>query len=190
MRAVLRTLKLVGSGGLAVAETTTEFTERVKGEGRFDQFKAFRKAMEGRGAGKKESWEQAAIQFGWEAPAVVAGKGKRSSPIVPSEDAGIDVFAGKTSNLRSDYQWVYENVAVGGISASDAPSAGAWGLLQFARDDPRSFYTEWMRMVSRSEDVDKQMEAFKDDARSTVADIRAMLDEFRSATVPDGAEVV
>lgn len=190
MRAVLRTLRLVGSGGLAVTETTTEFTERVKGEGRFDEFKAFRKAAEGRGAGKKESWDQAAVQFGWEPPSGGGGRSKRSSPIVPSEDAGADVFEGKTSNLRSDYQWVYENVAVGGVSASDSPSAGAWGLLQFARDDPRSFYTEWMRMVSRSEDVDKQMEAFKDDARSTVADIRAMLDEFRSATVPDGAEVV
>jgi len=173
---------------VSMTESTAEFTERVKGEGRWDQFKAFRQAIEGSGADKKESWQQAAIQFGWEAP--VGGGKKRSTRIVPSSDAGAEVFAGKTSNLRSDYQWVYENVAVGGLVASDSPSAGAWGLLQFARDDPRSFYTEWMRMVSRSEDVDKQMEAFKDDARSTVADIRAMLDEFRSATVPDGAEVV
>ena len=173
-----------------MTESTTEFTDRMKADGRFDEFKAFRKAAEGRGAGKKESWEQAATQFGWEPPSGGGGRSKRSSPIVPSEDAGVDVFEGKTSSLRSDYQWVYENVAVGGISASDAPSAGSWGLLQFARDDPRSFYAESMRMVSRSEDVDKQMDAFKDDARSTVADIRTMLDEFRSATVPDGAEVV
>jgi hypothetical protein len=174
----------------SMTESTTEFTERVKGEGRFDEFKAFRQALEGRGSGKKESWEQAAAQFGWEPPSGGGGRSKRSNPIQLSDDVDAAVFSGKTSNLRSDYQWVYENVAVGGVSASDAPSAGSWGLLQFARDDPRSFYTEWMRMVSRSEDVDKQMEAFKDDARSTVADIRAMLDEFRSATVPDSAEVV
>ena len=173
-----------------MTESTTEFTERVKGEGRFAEFKAFRQALEARGVGKKESWEQAASQFGWEAPSGPASTKRRSSPISVDDDVNADVFAGKRSNHRSDYQWVYENVAVGGLSASDAPSAGAWGLLQFARDDPRSFYTEWMRMVSRSEDVDKQLEAFKDDARSTVADIRAMLDEFRSATVSDSAEVV
>ena len=172
-----------------MTESTTEFTERVKGEGRFDEFKAFRQALEGRGAGKKESWEQAAAQFGWEAPGGSSSR-RKSTPIVVDDSVDSSVFAGKKSNLRSDYQWVYENVSVGGLSASDAPSAGAWGLLQFARDDPRSFYTEWMRMVSRSEDVDKQLEAFKDDARSTVADIRAMLDEFRSATVSDGPEVV
>ena len=89
-----------------MTESTTEFTERVKGEGRFAEFKAFRQALEARGVGKKESWEQAASQFGWEAPSGPASTKRRSSPISVDDDVNAEGFAGKRSNLRSDYQSV------------------------------------------------------------------------------------
>ena len=63
-----------------------------------------------------------------------------------------EMFQGRTASLQSDFGWVYENQAVEDVRPENAPSSGAWGLLQFARMEPRAFYTEWLRMVARQED--------------------------------------
>jgi hypothetical protein len=62
------------------------------------------------------------------------------------------MFEGRQSSVRSDFEWVYENQAVEDVQPENAPSSGAWGLLQFSRMEPRAFYTEWLRMVARQED--------------------------------------
>jgi hypothetical protein len=98
---------------------------------------------------------------------------------------GVDRAFG-SGGIRGDFDWVYRNVSVEGVTISDAPSSGAWGLLEFARSDPRSFYTKWMDICSRQDDRDRVMEGFREDASRRTEDIAEMLRSFREAQ--DGNE--
>jgi hypothetical protein len=170
--------------------TTEAFTAHLKETGKFDEFKARRQALEMHGADKKESWTQAADDFGYK---VFAGKpasarATSSSPAAAIESAAAEVFEGKSSSLRADFQWVYENVAVDDVEPSDAPSAGAWGLLQFARSDTRTFYAEWMKMAAKADDMEAiHRERVEDAARST-AEITSMLRDLRAAVLEGDPE--
>ncbi len=73
-------------------------------------------------------------------------------PRVNGHQVTSQMFEGRQSSVRSDFEWVYENQAVEDVQPENAPSSGAWGLLQFSRMEPRAFYTEWLRMVARQED--------------------------------------
>ena len=103
-------------------------------------------------------------------------------------EASSDVFKGKQSTLKDDYQWVYENIAVADVEASDAPSSGAWGLLQFARTDSKSFYVEWMRMVGKQVDENAELRGFVQDATRSTAEIAEMLRSLQSSAVLAGGQ--
>ena len=170
---------LMGVSPMSRALTSDEFREEMRAQGRWDEFKAYRGALELRGASKRDSWIEAARAFGYK------GKdgGERKSHRVGRVDPHLapkDAFEGKEGNLRGDFEWVYANIGVDGIEASDAPSSGAWGLLEFARSDRKSFYQSWMSMVSKQIDVDEVMEGFRQDASRSVDEISEML----RATVP------
>ena len=128
-------------------ETQDGFRQRLRQEGRFKDFSARRKDLQAEGLSPSESWDRAAAEFGFGEPHSVAGGGFSSTQQVTSE-----MFQGRTASLQSDFGWVYENQAVEDVRPENAPSSGAWGLLQFARMEPRAFYTEWLRMVARQED--------------------------------------
>ena len=68
----------------------------------------------------------------------------------------------------------------------DAPSSGAWGLLQFSRMEPRAFYTEWLRMASRREDESAQERRFVDDASRKTEEIAEMLRQLTTVPPDDG----
>ena len=128
-------------------ETQDGFRQRLRQEGRFQDFSARRKDLQAEGLSPSESWDRAAAEFGFGEPHSVAEGGFSSTQQVTSE-----MFQGRTASLQSDFGWVYENQAVEDVRPENAPSSGAWGLLQFARMEPRAFYTEWLRMVARQED--------------------------------------
>jgi len=164
-------------------ESTDAFTARLKADGRFDEFKAMRMAREAHGMSKKQAWEGTAKDFGW------GGGGSSQRAIVESGAVTVtkESFDGKESSIRGDFEWVYRHQSVEDVEPSDSPSSGAWGLLQFARSDPRSFYLKWMDIVSKGEDKDEIMEGFREDARRATTEIAEMLDEFRSV-LPEGSE--
>ena len=164
-------------------ESTDAFTSRLKEEGRFDEFTAMRMAREAHGMSKKRAWEDTAKEFGW------GGGVSSQRAIAESSSATVtkDSFDGKESSIRGDFEWVYRHQSVDDVEPADAPSAGAWGLLQFARQDPRSFYLKWMDIVSKGEDKDEIMEGFREDARRATTEIAEMLDEFRSV-LPESPE--
>ena len=128
-------------------ETQDGFRQRLRQEGRFQDFSARRKDPQAEGLSPSESWDRAAAEFGFGEPHSVTEGGFSSPQQVTSE-----MFQGRTASLQSDFGWVYENQAVEDVRPENAPSSGAWGLLQFARMEPRAFYTEWLRMVARQED--------------------------------------
>jgi hypothetical protein len=165
--------------------SSAELAALLKKDGRWDEFKAFRQAAESRGNSKKQSYTMAAKQFGYDlgtsSPPTSNPPPAEGVPELPSRYAKKEEFGGEGSSLKQDYQWVYDNLAVEDVTPAEAPSSGAWGLLQFARTDPKSFYVEWMRMVSRQESSDEVMEGFVQDATRSTDEIAAMVRLLRDA---------
>jgi hypothetical protein len=83
--------------------------------------------------------------------------------------------------IRGDFDWVYRHVSVETVGPRDAPSSGAWGLLKFARSDPRAFFTKWMDIASRQDDSEQMMEGFREDTTRRTDEIAEMLRSFRGA---------
>ena len=165
--------------------SSSELADLLKKEGRWDEFKAFRQAAEDRGSSRKQSYTLAAKQFGYDlgasSPSTSNPPPAEGVPELPSRYAKKEEFSGEGSSLKQDYQWVYDNLAVEDVSPPVAPSSGAWGLLQFARTDPKSFYVEWMRMVSRQDSSDEVMEGFAQDATRSTDEIASMVRLLREA---------
>ena len=172
--------------------TKDEFWEHLKSEGLMKEFKGRRAEYEAEGLSKTVSWNRAAEEFGF------GGKSKdvdskeskaspRKAPPKPKQPSKKQ-FEGKAASLRAEFQWVYENAALEDVKPEDAPSSGAWGLLEFARSDPRTFYAKWLEMASKSEDKDLIMEGFREDARRATSEIAEMLESIQSAVLPDSAE--
>ena len=161
-------------------ETQDGFRQRLRQEGRFKEFSARRKDLQAEGRSPSESWERAAAEFGFGEPRTVAEGGFSSPQKVTSE-----MFQGQTSSVQSDFEWVYENQAVEDVRPENAPSSGAWGLLQFSRMEPRAFYTEWMRMASRREDECAEERRFVDDANRSTEEIAEMLRQLTTVATDD-----
>ncbi len=157
-------------------ETQDGFRQRLRQEGRFKEFSARRKDLQAEGLSPSESWERAAAEFGFGEPRTVADGGF-SSP----QKATSEMFQGQTASVQSDFEWVYENQAVEDVRPENAPSSGAWGLLQFARMEPRAFYTEWLRIIGRQEDEFAEERRFVEDANRKTEEIAEMLRSFRAA---------
>jgi len=170
-----------------MAGNSEAFADWLKDQGKWDEFKAMRQSMEEHGRTKKGAYEEAARAYGMDKFLQLQGEAspmKHKAPEMPSKD----VFKGKTSTLRGDFQWVYENLSVDDVSPEDAPSSGAWGLLRFARSDTKTFYQEWMRLVAKAEDTSALEREVTEDARRTTAEIAAKLKSIRAAVVPPGSE--
>lgn len=167
-----------------------QLAETLKKDGRFKEFKRRRAELEAEGRSKTEAYITATAEFGLGPPAVSPAV-PPSGPETPGAEPSPDVFKGKSSTLREDYQWVYDNIAAAACNAEDSPSCGAWGLLQFARSDPKSFYVEWMRMVGRQQDEDKVLKEYARDASRSAVEIAKMLDAITAvfpSTEGDGGE--
>jgi hypothetical protein len=169
-------------------ETQDQFRERIKGEGRWAEFSAYRRALEKHGRGKSESWLEAAKAFGFDGNYHVENARGRKAPVTLVASAPADVFKGKDGSVRGDFGWVYDNLGVADITPEESPSSGAWGLLEYARSEPREFYKSWMAMVSRQADTDERLEGFKEDAARSTNEIAEMLRTLETSAVRSGPE--
>ena len=93
-----------------------------------------------------------------------------------------EAFGGSGGGIRGDFDWVYRHVSVETVGPRDAPSSGAWGLLKFARSDPRAFFTKWMDIASRQDDREQLMEGFREDSKRRTDEIAEMLRNLREAS--------
>ena len=166
--------------------------ERLKAEGKFDDFKQRREELVAEGLTKGAAYAQAVSEFGAsEAPGLPAPPTRENRRAVlprPKTEPSSDVFEGKKSTLRDDYQWVYEKIAVSNVEPEEAPSSGAWGLLQFAQNDPKSFYVEWMRMVGKQVDENAELRGFVQDAARSTSEIAEMLRSLQPPPVLTGGQ--
>ena len=165
--------------------SSEDLAKQLKMDGVWEEFKEYRGELESQGYSKKESYSLARQQFGTSSgagtPSTSPPPLEATPPELPNKYAKLEDFGGKTSSLKQDYQWVYDNLSVADVAPEDAPSSGSWGLLQFARSDPKSFYVEWMRMVSRQESSDEVMEGFAEDAARSTDEIAQMVRLLREA---------
>ena len=162
-------------------ETQDGFRQRLRQEGRFKEFSSLRKDLQAEGLSPSDSWNRAAAEFGFGEPRPVS----QGTP-VNGHQVTAQIFEGRQSSVRSDFEWVYENQAVEDVQPENAPSSGAWGLLQFSRMEPRAFYTEWLRMASRREDECVEERRFVDDANRKTEEIAEMLRQLTTVTPGDG----
>lgn len=70
--------------------------------------------------------------------------------------------------------WAYENIGTDS-GAKDAPSAGAWGLLQWAKRAPDKFYPEIIRLLGKKADLDLTSEGSREWTEEKVEHIDAFL---------------
>ena len=162
-------------------ETQDGFRQRLRQEGRFKEFSSLRKDLQAEGLSPSDSWTRAATEFGFGEPRPVSQGMPMNGQRVTSK-----MFEGRQSSIGTDFEWVYENQAVEDVRPEDAPSSGAWGLLQFSRMEPRAFYTEWLRMASRREDESAQERRFVDDASRKTEEIAEMLRQLTTVPPDDG----
>ena len=168
-------------------ETQDGFRERMQASGKWPEFVAYRSSLEDHGRDKRTAWIEAARAFGFDGSYSTRSKPK-AERVALIQDAPAEVFEGKSSNVRGDFAWVYSNMGVADISPEEAPSSGAWGLLEFARAEPREFYKSWMSMVSRQTDHDDVMEGFREDATRSTNEIAEMLQSLESTVVRESPE--
>ena len=164
-----------------------KFADWLKDQGKWDEFKAMRQAMEQHGRTKKGAYEEASLAYGMDRFLQLKAEAtpmQHKEGDLPSKK----VFKGKSSTLRGDFQWVYENLSIEDTTPEDAPSSGAWGLLMFSRSDTKTFYQERMRLVAKAEDTSALEREVSEDARRTTNEIAAMLKSIRAAVVPPGSE--
>lgn len=62
-----------------------------------------------------------------------------------------DSFKDKQSTPMRDMLWVYEHLDLR-VTAKDAPSGGAWSMLQNARIDKQKFFERFARVTAKMED--------------------------------------
>ena len=60
-------------------------------------------------------------------------------PVVAETPGEVSLGVGHDAVTEADCRWVYQNYADDGTTQRDAPSAGAWGLLQGVRNDPAAY---------------------------------------------------
>ena len=163
-----------------MAESKITSTDRLRKEGRWEAASQWRderrKKLRAEGVSRTEAnkivWQELAKQF----PPLPrsADQSSGGDHAVELLDIDPDAYDGQ-SGCAGDIGWVYTNLAVKSAVPHQAPSAGAWGLLQWARRNSDKFFPLWAKTMP--EQVGQYPESWR------VADehIHRNIDRMRSA---------
>jgi hypothetical protein len=141
------------------------FRERLRRENRMKDFKVRVQALRDGGHSPGDSWQTAAKEFGFgtgpgeqEAPKPIAPNAHVPTADPEEFEAMLHRTSGQQGNLEDDVRWAYENLENPTITLEDAPSAGAWSYLQFARSNRTNFMSnivpKFLGKASPGEDAD------------------------------------
>jgi hypothetical protein len=165
-------------------ESKIDLTHRLQHEGRWSEASNFKdeRIASHRSHGKtrveaqQTAWDEMEEKF----PAPVKADESLDSEAIPaawSENAAVD--------FHGDAMWVYSNLACGDVEPEDAPSAGAWSLLEWARTNRDRFFEQMVPKVvgkqppKRLEDMDELEEPYLDDManiKTALADMHANME--------------
>ena len=114
-------------GKLAMRESKAELTDRLRREERFEAFKKRREELKTGGTAASDAWDVAAAEF----PPPDAKLTAVAAPMVD-----LQALKGKPSvSIAQAAAWVFEQLNCDWITPADAPSPGAWSLLEWARSN-------------------------------------------------------
>lgn len=169
-----------------MTESKIELTERLRRDGRWSEASRFKDTAlrDFRDKGMKRS---EASDAAWEAMATAfppLDTGSETIPFVTPDghhggDADDlidldDLAGGRPFDFARDVQLVYQHLGAD-VRPQDAPSAGAWGLLTWARRNPGRFF-ETILPKAKSADQDEEVEVNpRRFAKKTAAELRAIV---------------
>ncbi len=81
-----------------------------------------------------------------------------------------------------DAEWVYQNIADPRITRDDAPSPGAWWLLEQAKENPKLLVDAMILKSKRS--IDEDEAAIQADCRKTEAELLATMERIKGTRLP------
>jgi hypothetical protein len=179
-------------------ESKIELTERLRKEGRWSEASVFKdaevKRLRSEGVrsveAKEQAWRLMAEKFppiGQPLHAAFAdpAPGERAPSAAmaqtadnPEVDAMLEGIAEGRSSLVADTFWVYENLEQKRIMPDEAPSRGAWSLLQWARQYRSRFFEQFLPKAMKDADDSTERDLIAAEERS-IGEIRGILTELR-----------
>ena len=165
-----------------MSESKIDATDRLRREGRLEAFNLRRDEIrnELRDAGKKrqeardKAWSRAIEEF---SPLTDEPKTPEAEVAVEDDfpDLAIDEDA---SDIVADAKWVYHHLSHKSAKAEDAPSAGAWSMLQWARHDPKQFFQSVAIKLLHQDTANANEEALVAAEEKSIDQLRARLEQI------------
>jgi len=152
-------------------ESKKDLKIRLINEGRWDDFILYREQLKAKGEDAKSAWAKARQKFSPESyRAPVDESDSADDSVLPAGNSVcMDDFCDKPPvTARAVVQWCFDHIDIEDAKPEDAPSSGAWSLLQRVRMHPdllKEFYrTIWAKMLPTRSEIEAR-EKFEDDGR-------------------------
>jgi hypothetical protein len=161
-------------------ESKSVATDRLRKEGRWEEASLWRDQKRGelraegqtRTESNEAAWQAMIEQFPPLPSSEVQSPG--GGHAVELLDIDPDSYDGQ-SGCAGDMAWVYQNLSVKSAAPHQAPSSGAWGLLQWARRNTDKFFPLWAKMMPQ------QAGQYPESWRVADEHIHRNIDRMRSA---------
>lgn len=165
-------------------ESKSELMDRLRREGQWEAFKKRREELKAGGMEAKPAWVEAAAEF--PSPSQV------SIEVAPLVD--LSPLRGKPAVPIVDViKWVMANLDVVGVMPAEAPSAGAWSMLYWARSSLsargefyRSFVVKLLPKGADQESPKSGVEADEDEEQRAYMLGLLGVEEGQRINEPDG----
>jgi len=161
-------------------ESKAELTDRLRREGRWEDFKKRREELKAGAVPAKEAWYRAAAEFPAPAAPASAEKAPKADlqPLKGKPDVPVAVAA----------VWIAEHLDADWVTPADAPSLGAWSMLEWARSSMAmrtEFYRTFLaKIVMPPQEAARHAEAerrrrSRESSRKTEAMFEGLLRTYR-----------
>ena len=119
----------------------------------------------------------------FQAAASPRGQNGHGVAVAPEEDFDVDALLEREGNqqpdLVRDTLWAYQHLANRKAKPEDAPSLGAWSLLQWARKYQNRFFEQVLPLAMKNKPAEDE-ENIRGE-RKSIDQIRRILEKFREA---------
>jgi hypothetical protein len=188
-----------------MTESKIELTERLRREGRWAEASKLKDTamQEFRGKGMKRdeasdaAWEAMATAFPPLPPAEESisevpnmatgnphGYGGHDEDLIALDALLKRIGDQQSPDLIRDSLWVYQHLANRNAKPENAPSLGAWSLLQWARQYKNRFFEQVLpRAMLNKPDEEKKEQVRRE--KSKIEDIKALLEELNQQSAEE-----
>lgn len=101
-----------------------------------------------------------------------------SQPFNADDEDAIEEFDPANTDMQRDGLWVYQNIGVKNVKPNDAPSPGAWNLLENARRNPDKFYNQLLPKLVKDFDATNEEQDKQNEERKNIDGLQKVIDRF------------